>query len=205
MILFADFDEALVQVEEDNQFLPFVRGEAARIELKALAVKKCLGEPVDAIVDPWAAAERVEVRVLGGAYLKRFPKDVQEATLQLGATRWSAGTVLAGSTATIVLNPVHDIRRQRATLAEELVHLVMGHPPSLIYGSTGMRTYNDDVESEAYGVGGALLLPYADLFRLTKRGISEARIAGMFDVSSRFVAYRINRTGLRRMYRKRSG
>ena len=35
----------------------------------------------------------------------------------------------------------------------------MGHPPSRIDPTTGFRTYDGDVESEAYGVGGAPVSP----------------------------------------------
>ena len=61
----------------------------------------------------------------------------------------------------VILNPLHDQVRQRATLAEELTDIVMGHPPSAIDAVAGTRTYDDRIEDEAYGVGGAMLLPYS--------------------------------------------
>lgn len=105
----------------------------------------------------------------------------------------------------VILNPTHDLVRQKATLAEELAHVVMGHPPSSIDPATGFRTYNRDIEDEAYGVGGAMVLPYSQLFPLAKRGVPTATIAVRYALSERFVNYRINRAGLRRMYRKRIG
>lgn len=44
------------------------------------------------------------------------------------------------------------------------------HPPSQIDLTTGMRTYNASIEEEAFSVGGALVMPYGQLFRLTKAG-----------------------------------
>lgn len=103
-------------------------------------------------------------------------------------------------------DPEPDARpRQKATLAEELAHIVMGHPPSRIDATTGLRTYDGDIESEAYGVGGAMILPYSQLFSLVKAGTRAASIASRFSVSEAFLNYRINRTGLRRMYRKAVG
>jgi Zn-dependent peptidase ImmA (M78 family) len=102
----------------------------------------------------------------------------------------------------VILNPLHDQVRQRATLAEELTHIIMGHPPSAIDAVAGTRTYDDRIEDEAYGVGGAMLLPYSHLFWRVKRASAEQTIARSYEVSERFVRYRINRCGLRRMYDK---
>jgi IrrE N-terminal-like domain len=97
----------------------------------------------------------------------------------------------------IILNLTHERVRQKATLAEELARIVMGHPPSSIDPVTGFRTYNRDVEDEAYGVGGAMVLPYSQLFPLARRGTPTATIAARYALSDRFVNYRINRAGLR--------
>jgi Zn-dependent peptidase ImmA (M78 family) len=93
--------------------------------------------------------------------------------------------------------------RQRATLAEELAHIVMGHAPSRIDPTTGFRTYDSNVESEAYGVGGAMLMPYGQLFPLCRHAAPVEQIATRFAVSIAFTNYRINRAGLRKMYEKR--
>lgn len=93
--------------------------------------------------------------------------------------------------------------RQRATLGEELAHIVIGHPPSHIDPTTGFRTYDGDVESEAYGVGGAMLMPYGQLFPLCRRAVPMTHIAARFGLSVAFTNYRINRAGLRKMYEKR--
>ncbi|HEX3807411.1 MAG TPA: ImmA/IrrE family metallo-endopeptidase, partial [Gaiellaceae bacterium] len=92
---------------------------------------------------------------------------------------------------------------QKVTLAEELAHIVLGHPPSLLDGDAGVRTYDTDVESEAYSVGSAMVLPYQPLFNSVRDGTTEATIAVRYGVSTRFVVARINRCGLRPMYRKR--
>ena len=105
----------------------------------------------------------------------------------------------------IFLNPTHDPVRQKVTLAEELAHIILGHPPSLLNFETGIRTHDMNVESEAYSVGSAMVLPYQQLFNLVKGGAPEARIAARYTVSTRFVLARINRCGLRAMYRKRHG
>jgi len=66
-----------------------------------------------------------------------------------------------------------------------------------------MRTYDGEMESEAYDVGGAMLMPYGQLFDLCKQPPSIGEIAARYGLSVRFTNYRINRCGLRRMYAKR--
>jgi len=156
-----------------------------------------------AALDPFSAASEVGIVVHGQEYFARFSAEERQQVLELAGSHWSAGTILAAGKATIILNPTHDPVRQKATLAEELAHIVIGHPPSRIDPTTGFRTYDDDVESEAYGVGGAMLMPYGHLFPLCRRAVPVARIAARFELSAAFTNYRINRAGLRKMYEKR--
>lgn len=201
MTLTGDFDEAFVAAEEEDHFLPFVGGEAARIELCAVAAKRCLGVAASAALDPWDAAERADIEV-------RFPEeisgldDVTRACLTQNSTAWSGGAVSTDGSWLVIMNPLHEPVRQRATLAEELTHIIMGHPSSTLDPTTGTRTYHDECEQEAYAVGGAMLLPYSHLFWRVKRGMQRASIAQNYTVSERFVNYRINRCGLGRMHKK---
>jgi IrrE N-terminal-like domain len=199
------FADHLAAVEAARPFVPFVGGEAARIERCAMAVKGCLGAHPSAAIDPWAVANGAGIIVHGEEYFDQFSAEDRRQVLEVGASHWSAGTLVAPGKAMIILNPTHDLVRQKATLAEELAHIVMGHPPSSIDPVTGFRTYNRDVEDEAYGVGGAMVLPYGQLFPLARRGVATTTVARRYGLSDRFVNYRINRAGLRRMYRKRAG
>jgi hypothetical protein len=198
-----DFDEAFVAVEEEDHFLPFVGGEAARIERFAVAAKRCLGVAASTPLDPWATATSVGVDVQ-----TRFDFDelslADQATLKAGASDWSAGTILGAGRARVILNGRHDVVRQKVTLAEELAHIVLGHAPSSIDSLTGLRTYDAEVEEEAYAVGVAMVAPYSHVFWLVKRKAQLAVITERFAISEQCANYRINRCGLRPMYRKAS-
>lgn len=204
MNLRCDFDEAYVEIESSSPFLPYVKGEPARLELCALAAKRALGVAMTAPLDPWIGAENIGVPVHGHDYIGQFPSEIRDQLLVHGSRGWSAVTFKFDDKAMIVLNPNHDAGRQRVTLAEELAHLVMGHPPSALDATTGIRTYDGEIEGEAYGVGGAMVMPYGQLFPLARSGTSTAVIARSFAVSEKFTTYRINRAGLRPMYRKRT-
>jgi Zn-dependent peptidase ImmA (M78 family) len=155
-------------------------------------------------LDPYAAAEAVGVRLFGEDFFERFSDEDRLQVLQAGREWWSAGTIINGGDVAVILNPTHDPVRQRTTLAEELAHIVIGHPPSAIDTATGMRTYDDEMESEAYDVGGAMLMPYGQLFSLCRQPPNVEAIAARYGVSVKFTNYRINRCGLRRMYAKRA-
>jgi len=184
--------------------MPFVRGEAESIECRALAVKRCLRVAVGEALDPYAAARESGVVLFGEEFFECFTAEERRQVLVTGAARWSAGTVIDGENVAVILNPTHDPVRQRATLAEELAHIVIGHPPSVIDTTTGMRTYDGEMESEAYGVGAAMLMPYGQLFALCKEPLPVADIAARYGLSVAFTNYRINRCGLRKMYDKRA-
>ena len=81
----------------------------------------------------------------------------------------------------------------------------LAHAGHRVQVASTFRTYDGDVESEAYGVGGAMILPYGQLFRLVKQRVAARTIAERYKVSERFANYRINRAGLRKMYVKSVG
>lgn len=195
------FHEALRDVEASEHFLPFVGGEAARLERCAIAAKRVFGMPDGAAVDPYAVAASFEIPVI--TQVSDFAVIPEPARTEMLSSRgWSAGTLDGPAGPLIILNPIHSTTRLRVTLAEEIAHLVMGHPPSTI--TAGARTYVGTVESEAFSVGGALVMPYGRLFRMVKAGASIADIGSAFAVSPAMARYRVNRTGLSRMQKKRA-
>ena len=204
MSLSSQFPRRLAEVEAGNNFLPFVGGEAARLECCAIAAKRVFGLPDGSAVDPYEVARSLDVPVIREAAEFAILPDVLRSSM-LGSRQWSAGTLEGPKGPLIILNPHHAPTRLKVTLAEELAHLVMGHPPSAIDPEGGVRTYNASVEQEAFSVGGALVMPYGQLFRLVKAGQALPEIAESFGVSQAMARYRVNRTGLSRMHTKRAG
>jgi hypothetical protein len=204
MSLSGQFQKLLAEVEAGNHFLPFVGGEAARLECCAIAAKRAFGLPDGSAVDPYEVARALEVPVIREPDEFAFLPD-ELRTAMLGSRQWSAGTLEGPIGPLIILNPRHTPTRLKVTLAEELAHLVMGHPPSALDPAVGARTYNASVEQEAFSAGGALVMPYGQLFRFVKAGRSLSEIADSFGVSQAMARYRVNRSGLSRMYAKRVG
>ncbi len=92
MTLTASFQTTLREVEATEHFLPFVGGEAARLERCAIAAKRVLGLADGAAVDPYAMAASLRVPVIGE--LSQFavvPEPMRSE--MLGSREWSAGTL----------------------------------------------------------------------------------------------------------------
>src|SRR2546426_1644223 len=95
----------------------------------------------------------------------------------------------------------------RASLMEEISHVILGHKPTRILmpeGGVACREYNAPDEEVAYGVGAAALVPYAALFMALRNGEKPESIAASFGVSLPLVLYRIKITHLWPLYRTKA-
>jgi hypothetical protein len=193
-------------------FLPFTPNGKAT-ELLAIDVKRRVGIPPDAAVDPLAILPRVPARLVEPRELwERCPR-VARVLFVDEVDCWSGigyGESPADGVSMILLNPLHALTRRRATLMEEIVHIVRIHPKSTIVIGSGpvapTRSYDRDREDEAFTVGAACLLPYPELFRAIRDSHETGQsIAERFGVSLQYVEFRIKRAGLARIYNKHSG
>ncbi len=191
-------------------FLPFTpKGKSA--ELLAIQVKKHLSLEPTSLVDPMSVLERVPARLVDQREL--WGRDPQTARALLVDCRahWSGigfGISPDDGAWLILLNPSHALTRRRATLMEEIVHIVLDHPMTRIILNHAIgvskRTHDSRLEDEAFNVGAACLLPFPELFHALHDAHETAvSIAERNGLSVQYVEYRINRSGLYAMYRKR--
>jgi hypothetical protein len=187
-------------------FLPFAT-QARADEERAIEIKRDFDYGPYEAVDPWEFAERLAVELVDGAWLLRqLPVGVGVHLLGPGRGRWSAGTLEVAGRSLTVLNPMHTPARQTATLVEELVHVILGHPPSRLelHGGLPMRTCAHDVEDEAYRIGATIVIPYRDLFNWINAGQPLDEFATPAEVSRAYLEFRVKRAGLWRLYRTRT-
>ena len=193
-------------------FVPFTPVGRA-IEVKAIDLKSRARLDWYAPVDPLALLAAVPATLLLEADLRALDRALADILFVAAVDDWSAFAVPAsdsGVPAKIVLNSRHAETRRRASLMEEIAHLMLGHPPSkLRIGPDRVatsRTHNGVVEQEAYDVGAACLVPYAPLFEAIRyRSVRVGELALLFGVSEDLIWYRIRRSGLSAVYRKRCG
>ena len=197
-------------------FLPFTPNGKAT-ELRAIEVKRRIEIRADAAVDPFTVLPRLPAQLFDPEELRRLSPILACALFHEHAHYWS-GMVIARVESTgesiILLNPTHADTRKRATLMEEIVHIVLDHPATALSvdGRSGKgpalktsaaRSYDKAIEDEAYNVGAACLLPYPALFNAVSRGHEHASvIARREGLSVDHVEFRIKRAGLWRIYNK---
>lgn len=162
-------------------------------------------------MDPYAVLPDVPARLLSDSILERFTPEMLANLTGKYSDAWSAvgyGQSQVTGEQLILLNPTDHPRRRRVSLMEEIVHIVEGHPRTVLQRDgkgRWTRTFKKGVEDEAFNVGSACIIPYKTLFDLVNhQHRSAAVIAQSFEVSQDYVEYRIRRAGLWRVYKKRS-
>lgn len=115
--------------------------------------------------------------------------------LRATANRWWATAYREGDGPWLILYyPDQSETRRRASIMEEVAHIVMGHEPTKIamcpITKVPRRTYKRSHESEAYGIGAASLVPFPGLLRLHASGLSHAEIAEHYGVSEDLARFR---------------
>jgi hypothetical protein len=157
----------------------------------ALQVRSFAGVGLDVRLDPFDLAKSLNIPVV---YLKDIAELSESARISLGSIGgWSGGATpdLGDGSHVIILNDKHSLGRQKATLMEEICHILFGHKPSGISTDRlGGRSYNINIEDEAYAVGAAALVPYHSLRKFLGDRHSIKRIAGHFGVTASLVIYR---------------
>lgn len=160
-------------------------------ERMALQVRSFAGLGTNARLDPFDLAGSLNIRVV---YLKDVVGLSDSARAHLDTIGgWSGGATpdLGDGSHVVILNDKHSLGRQRATLMEEICHVLFGHKPSGIASNgLGGRSYNVSIEDEAYAVGAAALVPYRSLKDFLMSGYSIRKIASHFGVTPSLVIYR---------------
>jgi hypothetical protein len=168
------------------------------------------GVKPDSLIDPAVLAERVGLCLVDAtAVLEGFSPADRNHLLVTASDSWSGGVYpnpLPNGKLICILNPNHHRRRNRITLMEEVVHIHRRHKPSGlrdVMPGLRVREYHKDLETEAYGVGAAALLPWEQLYHKLNAGTPIEELAEAFDVTEALVQYRINVTGATNLYRER--
>jgi hypothetical protein len=178
----------------------FRRGFKAWSEETSTNIRKELGLPAHAPIDPLKAATHLNVPVLTPAQLEGLaPACARRLTLD-HRDEWSAITVTGGGSALVIVNPAHAATRRNSSLAHELAHIILGHEPSQLFMAPAsgavLRTHNRDQEDEAGWLAGAMLLPRAALLHVRRQRFTNEQACEHYHVSPAMFQYRLNATGV---------
>jgi hypothetical protein len=161
-------------------------------ERMALQLRSFAGAGLSSRLDPFALADSLKIKVMYLKDLGELLSDTSRARLD-NIDGWSGGATpdLGDGSRIVVLNHRHGLGRQASTLMEEICHILFGHEMSeIVPDKLGGRSYNINVEEEAYAVGAAALVPYYPLKDFFVSGFSVQGVADHFGVTGSLVIYR---------------
>jgi len=165
------------------------------IERKALWLRRLAGQSPDSPFDMWAAARKLGFRVVTPREIPGLPQAALSRLLFGGRSEWSGGALaLPNGEHIILINPHHSAARNASTIAEEIVHIELGHKLTrLEFDNQGLplRSYDKAKEKQAKAVAAAMLVPYGPLVQAVRKGTPIEEIAAHFNVSPELVKFRL--------------
>lgn len=171
-----------------------LRGKAREYEKSALQIRNFAQLNPTEQLNPFELATKLGMKVVRAQDVPGITEITLKTLLVDKADEWSGASSgeQPDGTVFIVLNSTQSAKRRISTLMEEICHVLLGHQRNRL--STvllGARDYHKKIESEAYGVGAAALVPFAGLKLLISKGYSVSAIARHYGVSESLVEYRI--------------
>jgi hypothetical protein len=153
-----------------------------------------------------AATDRLDCSVLAGHLgipiiplpdLRQHGADAQNIARLMGPTSaFSALTICAGTRRLLVFNPRHSTTRRASSLAHEISHVLLEHPPAPALGDGGCRNWDAQLESEADWQAASILVPRDGAFAWLRAGGGLRDGAENFGVSLALFRWRVNMTGV---------
>lgn len=159
------------------------------------ATRSELGLTPFAFLDCFALAEDLGVPVLQFSDLfEALSRKSWRQLAEVDEGAFSAMTVFLPDR-TVVLNDLHHEHRQRTSLAHELAHALLMHPPLPVHALRVGQHRDSEQEQQAGFLGGALLLPDEACLALARAETSLADASHRYGVSKDFVQYRLRVSG----------
>ena len=103
----------------------------------------------------------------------------------------------------ILFNDCHSRGRRNSSIAHEIAHALLAHPPTLPFDSTGRRAFDRDIEDEANCAGGHILIPNEAAWHIVRTGLSSTVACETYGVSQDMLDYRLDTSGARIRYQRR--
>ncbi len=174
------------------------RGFKTDAERIAVATRQELGLTVHDRLDCYTLADHLGIPILSlGELYRDGAALVSIGALMEDEAKFSALTVCAGTRRLIIYNPAEHPGRHANSLAHELSHILLEHPPAPALEG-GCRRWAGLYEEEADWLAGALLVPRDGAMVFAARGDTLQDGARHFGVSVTLYRWRVNVTGVQR-------
>jgi Zn-dependent peptidase ImmA (M78 family) len=180
------------------------RGFKAHANRVAMSIREELGLSPYMPLDCEVLAEDLGIPLLVFTDLyETLSKDAWNQLVNEDEGAFSALTVFTPKR-TVVLNDMHHRNRQRSSLAHEIAHALLMHPPLPVH-SIRLGNHRDSKhEAEANYLAGALLIPEPACLAIARSDTELDKAAFRYGVSKDYVQYRLRISGaLVRVQRER--
>ena len=189
----------------------FRRGFKTWCEKTAAGFRRDLRLDVSGALDPRALANHLNILVWTPhdvGRLGNLAKTHLDQLLVHDSSSWSAVTLILPARKLIIINSRHAPVRQNSDIMHELAHLILEHEPARV-DMTPQRlmildTYDKTQEAEADWLSGSLLVPRDALLYVLSRNPRNEYAASHFNVSTKMIAWRRQKTGIDIQLRRRS-
>ena len=173
------------------------RGFKAQANRIAVGVRHQLGlRPEDPIALS-QLAKRMHIELVSLKHVMCDPDHVRQLSVRDPSAFSAVLIPLEGSRKLILYNHKHSKGRRNSSIAHELSHALLAHPPSPPFESPGHRALNTRVEQEANCLSGHLLLPNEAAISIVWSSEPESSVLERYGVSRQMLEYRLNASGAR--------
>ncbi|MDY0279053.1 MAG: ImmA/IrrE family metallo-endopeptidase [Salinivirgaceae bacterium] len=176
--------------------LPY--GFKAKANRIALDFRKRLGLKPESPIDLNSLAEILEIPIVPlSAFRKSHPDQVRQLT-RFDRDAFSAVLIpLGGNMRILLVNDSHSRGRQNSSIAHELSHVILKHPPTALFDSSGKRNYDDGIEGEANCLAGLILITNEAAMYIVDSSLPPSEARDLYGVSNDMLQYRLNISGAR--------
>lgn len=175
------------------------RGFKAKANRIAVGIRRQMGLCPEAPVDLRRLAERLKIPLVP---LTMFADELPDSVRQLGVEDLSAFSAvlipLDQRKRVILYNDSHSIPRQNSSIAHELSHVLLFHPISPLFASSGHRTMDNEIEQEANCLAAYILIPNEAAMRIVWYRKPLCSVRERYGVSKDMLEFRLNESGARK-------
>ena len=179
------------------------RGFKAAADRIAVGLRWQMGLPKHAPIDVGALAARLGIEVVPiSSFADVRPGSVGQL-VETDVSAFSAVLLPIGKIRVILVNDGHSLPRRNSSVAHELAHALLGHPPRPFDHVNG-RDFDQGVEDEANWLAGYILIPNAAAVHIVRSG-READACERYGVSDKMLQWRLDTSGARIRQRRWQG
>lgn len=178
--------------------MSLLRGFKAKANRIAVGVRHQIGLDPEVPIDLPALATHLNLTLVP---VTEFGKTLPLQVIQLvkkDIQAFSALLLLIGNGRRIILyNDRHSQARLNSSIAHEISHVLLIHPPTSPFDHTGSRIFDKDIEDEANCLSGYIMIPNEAAWHIVKSGLAPHVARERYGVSCDMLEFRLNASGAR--------